>query len=153
MDDDEARRRFAAARVGRLATITVEGAPHVVPVVFALVDDVAYSAVDSKPKTTVRLKRLSNITATGLASLLVDEYCEDWASLWWVRFDGSARVLAAQSRQGQIALSALTGKYPQYADQRPDGPVIALRLTAWRSWEARTTTGHDPETTTGCDLR
>lgn len=136
MDEDDARRRFAAARVGRLATVTAQGAPHLVPVVFALVGDVAYSAVDGKPKTTMALQRLANITATGRASLLVDDYSEDWSGLWWVRFDGSAQVLAADSSEVGVAVDALTVKYPQYVIQPPTGPVIAVWLTRWRWWEA-----------------
>jgi len=136
MDEDVARRRFAAARVGRLATVSVEGAPHLVPVVFALVDDVAYTAVDGKPKTSLRLQRLANIAATGRASLLVDEYREDWSGLWWVRFDGSAQVLAVDNIEAGVAVDALTRKYPQYVSEPPTGPVIAVRLTGWRLWEA-----------------
>ena len=151
MDQDEARRRLAAARVGRLATVTPSGTPHVVPVVFALLDDVFYTAVDSKPKTTVALQRLANIEATGLASLLVDHYTEDWSKLWWVRVDGAARVLAVtdgykgtqpgQGRPEQIraGLEALTHKYPQYVRQPPSGPVIAVHLNRWRWWEATPT--------------
>jgi PPOX class probable F420-dependent enzyme len=139
MDQVQARRRFAAARVGRLATVTAQGTPHLVPVVFALVEDVAYSAVDSKPKTTMALQRLANIAATGRASLLVDEYREDWSGLWWVRFDGSAQVLAANSSEAGVGLDALIDKYPQYLSAPPTGPVIAVRLTRWRSWEATPT--------------
>jgi PPOX class probable F420-dependent enzyme len=130
---------FAAARVGRLATVTAQGAPHVVPVVFALVDDVAYTAVDGKPKTTPRLQRLANVAASGRASLLVDEYHDDWSGLWWVRFDGSAQILAVDTDQGRIAVEALTDKYQQYVSQPPPGPVIAIRLTRWRWWQASPT--------------
>jgi PPOX class probable F420-dependent enzyme len=149
MDEDEARRRFAAARVARMATVTPHGTPHLVPVVFAQVDDVLYTAVDGKPKTTMALQRLDNIDATGRASLLVDEYGEDWSGLWWVRCDGSAQVLAVdfkeRLRPGRkrgdpeqigIALDALALKYPQYVNQPPTGPVIAIRLRRWRWWEA-----------------
>jgi PPOX class probable F420-dependent enzyme len=136
MDTDEARRRFAAARVGRLATVTAQGAPQLVPVVFALVEGAAYTAVDGKPKTTVRLQRLANVAATGRASLLVDEYGEDWSGLWWVRFDGTAQVLDVGSTEAGIAVAALTRKYPQYVVDPPPGPVIAVRLIRWRSWEA-----------------
>ncbi|HXR68717.1 MAG TPA: TIGR03668 family PPOX class F420-dependent oxidoreductase [Dermatophilaceae bacterium] len=137
MDLIEARRRFTSGRVGRLATVTAQGWPHLVPVVFALVDDVAYTAVDRKPKTTTALQRLANIAATGRASLLVDEYLDDWSGLWWVRFDGTAQVLAPDSGEVGVAIGALTLKYPQYLGEPPTGPVIALRLTRWRSWEAK----------------
>ena len=136
MDEDEARRRFAAARVGRLATVTAQGWPHLVPVVFALVGDVVYTSVDGKPKTTMALQRLANIAATGRASLLVDDYGEDWSGLWWVRLDGSAQVLAAESSEAGVGLDALIHKYPQYLSEPPTGPVIAVRLTRWRWWEA-----------------
>ena len=139
MEQVEARRRLAVARVGRLATVTAEGSPHLVPVVFALVDDVAYTAVDGKPKTTMALRRLANIAATGRASLLVDEYREDWSDLWWVRVDGAAQVLSADSSERDVAVHALTRKYQQYVSQPPAGPVIALRVTRWRSWEATPT--------------
>jgi PPOX class probable F420-dependent enzyme len=151
MNEQEARRRLAAARVGRLATVTPAGAPHLVPLVFALVDDVLYSAVDSKPKTTVALQRLANIEATGRASVLVDHYTEDWSALWWIRVDGSAQVLAVDNErprafverghreQVRIAIEALTGKYPQYVSQPPAGPVIAVRVTRWHWWDASPT--------------
>ena len=152
MNDEQARRRFAAGRVGRLATVTPGGAPHLVPVVFALVDDYLYSAVDSKPKTTVALQRLANIQATGRASVLVDEYTEDWSTLWWVRADGSAQVLAVDHGPGRsvlrsehreqvhTAIDALTRKYPQYINQPPSGPVIAVRLSRWQWWESTVST-------------
>jgi PPOX class probable F420-dependent enzyme len=154
MDEEEARRRFAAARVARMATVKAEGTPHLVPVVFALVNEVAFTAVDGKPKTTMALQRLANIDATGGASLLVDDYREDWSALWWVRADGSAQVLArdfsepprrrgrwerGRQEQVRIAIDALTDKYPQYVSEPPTGPVIAIRLKRWRSWEATPT--------------
>ena len=54
----EARERFARARVARLATLTPDGRPHLVPVVFAVLGDTVYSAVDAKPKRTLELARL-----------------------------------------------------------------------------------------------
>jgi PPOX class probable F420-dependent enzyme len=148
MDQEEARRRLTAASVARLATVTPAGLPHVVPVVFALVQDVLYMAVDNKPKTTTALQRLANIEASGRASLLVDHYTEDWSTLWWVRVDGSAEVLSvayphqrssvtrSRSQQVDVGLEALTNKYPQYCHRPPPGPVIALRITQWRWWQA-----------------
>ena len=84
------RQRLAGARVARLATLTPDGRPHVVPCCFALVEDTLYSAVDGKPKTTLALRRLDNVRAHPACSLLVDHYADDWAALWWVRVDGTA---------------------------------------------------------------
>jgi PPOX class probable F420-dependent enzyme len=136
VDDAERRRRVAGARVARLATVDVDGRPHVVPVVFALVGDVVWSAVDAKPKTTQRLRRLANVEATGRASLLVDSYDEDWQALWWVRVDGPAEVLPAADPRAREGVDALVDKYPQYRAARPAGPVLALTCETWRSWSA-----------------
>jgi PPOX class probable F420-dependent enzyme len=130
------RGRLADARVARLATVSADGRPHLVPVVFALLGDVVWSAVDAKPKSTRRLRRLANIEDTGRASLLVDAYEEDWSSLWWVRVDGPAQVLPADDVDAAVGLDALVAKYPQYRDHRPEGPVVAVRCETWRSWSA-----------------
>jgi PPOX class probable F420-dependent enzyme len=135
----EQRRRFADARVARLGTVTAEGRPHLVPVVFAVVGDVAYSAVDDKPKSTRRLHRLDHVAATGRASLLVDAYDEDWTALWWVRADGTAEVVGAASAAGRVGIDALVDKYPQYTGLRPAGPVIVVRIERWVSWSASDT--------------
>ena len=134
MDPQERRSRLAAARVARLATVSADGEPHVVPVAFVLVGDVVYTAVDGKPKTTRRLRRLADVEATGRASVLVDVYDEDWTSLWWVRADGAAEVLPSGSPREHRAIDALVAKYPQYAAARPAGPVIAVQVDRWRSW-------------------
>ena len=131
------RERVAVARVGRLATVSAAGAPHLVPFCFALrsVDDhdVLVTAVDSKPKRTTALKRIDNISATGRACVLVDEWNEDWTQLWWVRLDCSATVVDDPAVRND-ALGALTAKYPQYADAPPAGPVLALAVTKWTGW-------------------
>jgi PPOX class probable F420-dependent enzyme len=125
-----AEQRLAQARVGRLATVTADGRPHVVPVCFALAGGRIYTAVDGKPKSTRALQRLENVRATGRASLLADHYEEDWSQLWWVRVDGAAEVIDA----GDVALDALAAKYEQYRAARPAGPVIAISPERWRSW-------------------
>jgi PPOX class probable F420-dependent enzyme len=124
-----AEERLASARVGRLATVTAEGRPHVVPVCFAVRDGRIYTAVDAKPKRTAALARLDNVRATGRASLLVDHYEEDWSRLWWVRADGRAEVVDSEA-----AIDALAAKYEQYRAARPAGPVIAIAPDRWRSW-------------------
>lgn len=127
------RARLAAARVARLGTVTAESRPHLVPCCFALEGDTAYSAVDAKPKTTVALRRLANLRVHAAASLLVDHYDEDWSALWWVRVDGSGRVVDHGPERDR-ALAALTAKYEQYRREPPPGPVVALDITTWRAW-------------------
>ena len=127
------RRRVAAARVGRLATITPGGEPRVVPCCFALADETIVSAVDAKPKSTPALARLDNIRAHPVASLLVDEYDEDWSHLWWVRVDGAARVIESGPER-ERAIDRLVDKYEQYRAVRPPGAVLELTISSWRSW-------------------
>ena len=126
-----AEERLAEARIGRLATVTPDGRPHVVPVCFALHDGRIVTAVDAKPKATRALQRLENVRAHGSASLLVDHYEEDWTQLWWVRVDGAATI-----EESEAGIEALAAKYAQYRDQRPQGPLIAIAPERWRSWTA-----------------
>ena len=133
MTSEEARRRFASARVARLATVRPDGTPHLVPVVFALLGDTVYSVVDEKPKRTADLRRLANVRASGRASLLVDHYEENWERLWWVRADGAARVIDAEEPEALRAVEALAERYPQ---QRPAGAVLAVDVESWRGWSA-----------------
>ena len=127
------RDRLAAARVARLGTVTAEGHPHLVPCCFALLGDTAYSAVDAKPKSTLALRRLANLRANRQASLLVDHYAEDWTALWWVRVDGTGRVIEDGAERAS-ALAALAAKYDQYRREPPPGPVVALDIARWRAW-------------------
>ena len=130
---EEAWQRFVAARVARLATVAAEAQPHLVPVVFAVVDGRIYSAVDAKPKTTTKLRRLDNIRTNPLVSLLVDHYDEDWSQLWWVRVDGRARVLEGGA-EADSARVALASQYEQYGGRPPAGPVIAVIVDLITGW-------------------
>jgi PPOX class probable F420-dependent enzyme len=126
--------RFAAARVARLATVGVGGRPHLVPIVFVVIDGVVWSAVDAKPKSTRSLRRLANIVADSRVSLLVDHYDDDWAQLWWVRADGEAQVVDVGEAGTEAALDALAAKYPQYRSDRPAGPLVAVTVMRWSAW-------------------
>jgi PPOX class probable F420-dependent enzyme len=132
---NDPQERFGSARVARLATVNAYGAPHVVPVVFALIGDVVWTAVDAKPKSTTALRRLDNVRAHPRVSLLVDVYSDDWSTLWWVRADGAATILDIED--AAAGLDALVAKYPQYLQQPPLGPALRIDVTRWSSWSAR----------------
>jgi PPOX class probable F420-dependent enzyme len=140
---DDARARFGAGRVARLATVSATGRPHLVPITFALVDDVVWTVVDGKPKSTRALRRLANIAANPRVSVLVDRYADDWSALWWVRADGSALVLDVADPAAARGIRALREKYEPYAAQLPPGPIIRIAVETWRSWAA------DPERSDG----
>ena len=129
------RELVTSATVGRLATVRGNGRPHVVPICFVITDDVVYSAIDNKPKRHRDLQRISNVTATGTASFLVDEYDDDWSRLWWVRLDGPARMVDNTS-EAERAIRLLRNKYAQYRDQPPSGPVLAVDIQRWVGWSA-----------------
>jgi PPOX class probable F420-dependent enzyme len=137
MTADQARRRFASARVARLATVDEHGHPHLVPIVFALDGDRVYHAVDHKPKRTTALRRLDNIAADARVCVLADEYDDgDWSRLWWVRADGIARVLEGGCDESRSAIALLRDRYGQYRDTPPAGPVVAIDVTRWTGWRA-----------------
>lgn len=132
------RERFAAAPVARLATVRPGGGPHLVPCVFAVMDDVVVSAVDAKPKSSARLQRLADIAGSPQVSLLVDHYASDWSELWWARADGLATVLSPETdERAARAVAALVAKYPQYESAGPPrGPVIWVAVRRWVGWAA-----------------
>jgi PPOX class probable F420-dependent enzyme len=132
---NELGRRVQGARVARLATADAAGKPHLVPICFVLAGETLYSAVDSKPKRSPRLKRLENVRANPRVEVLVDHYEDDWSRLWWVRLQGLARVLT-EGEERERALQLLAEKYPQYRDEPPPGPVLAIDVDGWKAWRA-----------------
>jgi PPOX class probable F420-dependent enzyme len=124
VDEELMRGRVQAARVGRLATVTPDGRPHVVPCCFALDGEAVFSAVDAKPKTTAALRRLRNVRSTPSVALLVDHYEDtDWTRLWWVRVDGSARIVD-DGPERDTGIAVLAAKYP----------MIVIESLTWRAW-------------------
>ncbi len=130
---------FAQSPVAMLATVGPDGAPHVVPVVFAVNTDrdqpVVYTAVDAKRKSTKRLQRLTNIEANPRVSLLVDNYDEDWTQLWWVRADGVAEIHHSGDEMAS-GYALLRRKYVQYQRLALDGPVVTVTVARWSAWQA-----------------
>ncbi|ORM28726.1 TIGR03668 family PPOX class F420-dependent oxidoreductase [Williamsia sp. 1135] len=131
--DETARSRFAEARSAVLATVAPGQGPHLVPIVFACEGDVIYTAVDGKPKSTSRLRRLANIEAEPQVSVLVDHYDDDWQYLWWVRVDGVATIHTS-GLEVDRARTLLRAKYDQYRSVSLEGPAIAIAVTRWSSW-------------------
>jgi PPOX class probable F420-dependent enzyme len=135
---DEARRRFAEAPVAVLATLAPDGAPHLVPITFAVRPDdpaAVVSAVDAKPKRATALRRHANISANSRVGLLVQHWDEDWSRLWWVRADGTAEVSDSAGLL-RTAGALLRAKYPQYERMPLTGPVIQVRVDRYRGWAA-----------------
>jgi len=137
LDQAEARARFAGSSVLRLATAGADGRPHLVPCTFA-VDESGrvVIGIDNKPKSSGELRRLRNIAENPRVSLLADHYGDDWARLWWARADGLATVELSGPEHGAY-WALLRAKYPQYAGQVLDGPVIVVTVESWSGWAFR----------------
>ena len=127
------------ARVGRLATASASGHPHVVPVCFAMVGERLYWAVDDKPKRSRALRRIRNIIENVKVSLVVDVWDEDWSRLCWVMAEGDATVVSDDGERAR-ALDALVAKYPQYAAMHlttTAGSVVAITPSRVIAWQAQ----------------
>ena len=101
---------FAAAPVAVLATVSGEGQPHVVPVVFAVSGDRLYTAVDAKRKSTQHLRRLDNIAVNPRVSLLVIAEPDDTTppqALPRVALQADAAVLPREALQGHASMAQL----------------------------------------------
>jgi PPOX class probable F420-dependent enzyme len=127
---------LATARLGHLATASRDGRPHVVPMCFAWLPPLIYSAIDGKPKRTMLLRRIRNIAETHRAAFVVDRWSEDWTKLAYVLVEGPAEVLE-DGQERDEALILLTAKYPQYDDLRLEGnPVIKVVAEHVVEWHA-----------------
>jgi PPOX class probable F420-dependent enzyme len=133
--EGEARARFGTVPVARLGTADAQGQPHVVVVTFAVRGDMIYTAVDQKPKSGTNLKRLRNVAGNPRVTMLTDEYSDDWDTLWWVRADGRAVVLADPQQMAE-PLRLLAERYWQYREAPPTGPVLAVTVERWSGWAA-----------------
>lgn len=132
----ERQRRFLDhGRVGHLATADAKGAPHLVPVCYAIDDVALYITVDEKPKRRdIPLKRVSNIRDNPQAAFIVDRYDEDWRRLGWVMLRGAAEILD-EGPEHDRAQALIAGRYPQLKAMRvAELPVIALRIARATDW-------------------
>jgi PPOX class probable F420-dependent enzyme len=132
----ERQRNFLdRGRVGHLATADAGGAPHVIPVCYALAENTLYVTIDEKPKRQDRpLKRLRNILENPQTAFVVDRWDEDWRRLGWVMLRGRAEILYAGAEHDK-AQALLIARYPQYRGMQLGGlPVIALRIARATAW-------------------
>lgn len=130
----EARARFEQSPSAVLGTVDTAGQPHLVPVTYVLSDEEhVYIAVDAKPKRSTNLRRLQNIEANPLVSLLVNEYSDNWDQLWWARADGTA-VVSGFGDLAEGLLARFQSRYPWYRANPPESLVIDICVTRWSGW-------------------
>jgi PPOX class probable F420-dependent enzyme len=129
-----ARELLAEARVARLGYLDAGDRPRVLPVTFAVAGGFVWSAIDEKPKRRPEPARVDYLRRRPEASLLVDEYDDDWTRLAWVQLLGRIEIVDAVSAPD--ALDALAAKYAQYAERTPPGPLLRLAVERVLWWRA-----------------
>jgi nitroimidazol reductase NimA-like FMN-containing flavoprotein (pyridoxamine 5'-phosphate oxidase superfamily) len=118
-------------RVCRVATVSADGVPHVVPVCHVFLDGRLYFG-SGKDAAKVR-----NVRGTTRATVTVDTYSDAWSSLRGVMVQGTARVIEPGARFRALR-ARLYRKYPQYPDEAALGDrdsviveVTPTRVFAW----------------------
>ncbi len=138
---DDARRFLESHRRGHLATATADGAPHVVPICYALDDEALYFVADAKPKRGPArdLARLRHLRENPRAAVVVDAWDEDWTRLAFVLIRGPAREVVEPGPHA-AALQLLRLRYPQYRAMSLDDPIAhpvvriePARVVFWRA--------------------
>jgi PPOX class probable F420-dependent enzyme len=130
-----ARELLDSAHVAHLGLVDSDGRPRVLPVTFAVVAGIVWSAVDHKRKRVpgAELARVRWLRASGRAALTVDRYSPDWSQLAWVQLLCAASVVEEMRAD---VLDALAARYPAYRSKPPGGPLIRLepaRAVCWRA--------------------
>ena len=135
----ELRAYLEAHRVGYLATANGRGAPHLVPVTFALLDDDIVFVIDEKPKRRHGrdLTRTRNIAVNPQVAFLVDDYDDDWSRLGFALLRGDAEIVDASGHAYDRALEHLRERYVQYRDMpltAARNPVVRIRPRHVHRW-------------------
>jgi PPOX class probable F420-dependent enzyme len=126
-----------AQRVAHLATSDADGHPHVVPVCYAFDGERFYTPLDEKPKSvdSSKLRRVRNIEARHEASLLIDQYDDDWSRLGYVLVHGRADLISPQDPAHARALVLLRERYVQYRSMALETrQVIVITPDLVTSW-------------------
>jgi PPOX class probable F420-dependent enzyme len=133
-----ASKLLETARVAHLGLLDGDGRPRVLPVTYAVVEGLIWSAVDQKPKRVPgeELARVRWLRASPRAALTVDRYDDDWSRLAWVQVLVSVSIEPIRHE----VVDALARRYPAYRELAPGGPLLRLspeRVLWWRAADRR----------------
>jgi len=121
----------ARERVCRVATVSAEGQPHLVPVCHVLAGGRIY--IGSGDDAT----KVRNVKANPHVTVTVDLYSDHWAALKGVMVQGRARLIE-HGPAFQRARRKLYEKYPQYSKEAAISPsdsvVLEVTPTHVFSW-------------------
>lgn len=118
-------------RVCRVATVSEDGTPHLVPVCHVVVDETICFGSGNEGR------KVLNLRANDRIALTVDLYAEDWPQLKGIMVQGRATLIARGPRFRRIRRS-LYRKYPHYereaALDESDSLVVAVVPDHLFSW-------------------
>lgn len=123
---DAVREFVRAARVCRIATVRLNGEPHLIPVCPVFDGDATVYVDIGRHYTTAE-------GAHGNVAVLIDDYSDDWSKLKGVLL--RCRAEAVDGSELERAWEMIREKFPQY---KPIGwsprLTLALRVYDWRQW-------------------
>jgi PPOX class probable F420-dependent enzyme len=99
---EQARSAFQSARVATRATAGAHGQPHQAPVTSAPRHDLIITAIDHKPKSSKKLKRVRSIEGNPNVTIFADHYDEDWSRPW----RGGPKVCLKSRKRGSVRSSS-----------------------------------------------
>jgi PPOX class probable F420-dependent enzyme len=118
-------------RVCRVATVSADGRPHLVPVCHVLAGGKVY--IGSGDDAT----KVRNVKANSHVTITVDLYSDHWPSLKGVMMQGRARLIE-RGPAFHRARRQLYEKYPQYAKEAAISPsdsvIIEVTPTHVFTW-------------------
>ncbi|MFL2545997.1 MAG: TIGR03668 family PPOX class F420-dependent oxidoreductase [Candidatus Rariloculaceae bacterium] len=133
---ERGQRLLEESPVARLATVSADGVPHVVPICFVVSGSYVYSVIDEKPKRTTHLRRVRNIEENSRTALIIDYYDDDWSQLGWVMLQADAEILGS-GKEHATAIKLLRKRYRQYKIMALDeAPLIRLHIQRATEWWA-----------------
>jgi PPOX class probable F420-dependent enzyme len=102
--------------------------------------DVLYSPLDDKPKSIAdprRLRRVQNLLADPRATILIDQWSEDWSRLAYVEIACRGLLVEPGRAEHDAAIVALREKYPQYRTHRLEQrPLLRFSIGTVTAWSA-----------------
>jgi PPOX class probable F420-dependent enzyme len=118
-------------RVCRVATVSADGVPHLVPVCHVLDGDrICFGSGDDATK-------IRNLRANPRVTVTVDGYSDYWGSLKGVMVQGTARLTERGPRFHRVR-KRLYAKYPQYPKEAAISPsdsviveVVPTHVFTW----------------------
>jgi nitroimidazol reductase NimA-like FMN-containing flavoprotein (pyridoxamine 5'-phosphate oxidase superfamily) len=118
-------------RVCRVATVSAEGMPHLVPICAVVADGKIYFGSGNDAR------KVKNLAGNPRIAVTVDLYSDDWAHIKGVMVQGTSALIARGPRFRKLR-GLLYRKYPQYATEaameESDSVIVEVTPTAVFAW-------------------